>query len=157
ARYAGSRVSRVEDPRLLTGAGTYVDDVALPGMWHACFVRSPFARARVKSVDVAAARELTGVHAVFLAQDLNPRMHEQWHTAPGKGAPGPSRPPLADDAARFVGDPIALVVAESRYIAEDAAELVDLDLEPLPPIVDYALAADSDELVHPDHPGNMAL
>ena len=81
ARYAGARVPRVEDARLLTGHGTYVDDVQRPGMLHACFVRSPFARARIGSIDTSAAAQLAGVHAVFTAADLNPGIHEQWYTA----------------------------------------------------------------------------
>jgi CO/xanthine dehydrogenase Mo-binding subunit len=72
ARYAGSRVHRVEDPRLLTGRGSFVDDIQLPGMLHACFVRSPFPRARILNVDTSGAAALAGVQAVFVAADLNP-------------------------------------------------------------------------------------
>jgi carbon-monoxide dehydrogenase large subunit len=155
ARYAGTRVHRVEDARLLTGHGTYVDDVKLPGMLHACFVRSPFARAAIRGIDTAAAAALPGVHAVYTAADLNPGAHEQWHTSVGPQSPETPRPPLADGEVRFVGDPVALVVAESRYIAEDAADLVEIDFEPLPPVVDYAQAGAADALVHAAHGSNV--
>jgi carbon-monoxide dehydrogenase large subunit len=156
ARYAGSRVRRVEDPRLLTGHGTFVDDVVRPGMLHACFVRSPMARARIAGVDSTEALALPGVHAVFLAEDLNPGVHEQWYTSIGKDVPDTPRPPLAHGEVRFAGDPVALVVAVDRYVAEDAAELVAVDYEPLPPVVDYAIAHESAELVHEGYPGNLA-
>ena len=155
-RYAGSRVHRVEDARLLTGHGTYVDDVTRPGMLHACFVRSPEARARIVGVDATAALELPGVVAVFTAADLNPDVQQTWYTSMGPQMPDPPKPPLAEGEARFVGDPVALVVAVDRYVAEDAADLVELDLESLPPVVDYATAKESDQLVHADQPGNVA-
>src|SRR5215212_1146557 len=119
-RYAGARVPRVEDARLLTGHGTFVDDVTRPGMLHACFVRSPFARARITGIDTSAALALDGVHAVFVASDLNPDVREQWYTSMGKDIPDTPRPPLAEDEVRYVGDLVALVVADDRYIAEDA-------------------------------------
>ena len=153
--YAGTRVNRVEDARLLTGRGTYVDDVSLPGMLHACFVRSPFARAAIRGIDTSAALALPGVHHVFTAADLNPGVHEQWHTSVGAKSPETPRPPLADDEVRFVGDPVALVVATSRYVAEDAAELVDVDYEPLPAVVDYTTAEQADILVHESHGSNV--
>ena len=131
-RYAGTRVPRIEDNRLLTGRGTFVDDVTRPGMLHACFVRSPFARAKINRIDAAAALALPGVRAVFTAGDLNPDVKEAWHAVAGKDMPDTPRPPLAEGEVKFVGDPVAIVVAESRYIAEDAVELVDVDYEPLP-------------------------
>jgi carbon-monoxide dehydrogenase large subunit len=142
SRYAGARISRVEDARLLTGHGTFVDDVARPGMLHACFVRSPLARARINGVDATAALALPGVEAVFTAADLNADVRESWYTSMGKDMPDSPKPPLAEGEARFVGDPVALVVAVDRYVAEDAAELVQLDLEPLAPVVDYETATD---------------
>jgi CO/xanthine dehydrogenase Mo-binding subunit len=156
ARYAGNRVHRVEDARLLTGAGTFVDDITRPGMLHACFVRSPHARARIVAVDASAALELPGVHAVFTAADLNPDVREAWYTGTGKIVPDTPRPPLAAGEARFAGDPVALVVADSRYIAEDAAELVDVDYEPLPAVADYATAGTSQARVHEAYQGNLA-
>lgn len=156
ARYVGTRVQRVEDLRLVTGHGTFVDDVVRPGMLHACFVRSPWARATIVSVDAAAALELPGVHAVFTAADLNPEVHEAWYSLAGNQVPDTPRPPLAEGEVRFVGDVVALVVAESRYVAEDAADLVQVEYESLPPVVDYATAAASPHLVHEAYPGNVA-
>jgi len=156
ARYAGRRVRRVEDARLLTGAGTFVDDITRPGLLQACFVRSPHARARIVAIDASAALELPGVHAVFTAADLNGEVREAWYTGTGKLVPDTPRPPLAEGEARFAGDPVALVVADSRYVAEDAAELVDVDYEPLPAVADYATAGQSGALVHEAYPGNLA-
>jgi aerobic carbon-monoxide dehydrogenase large subunit len=155
-RYAGTRVHRVEDARLLTGHGTFVDDVTRPSMLHACFVRSPFARARIVSIDVSEALALPGVKAVLTAADLNPDVHEQWYTSMGKDVPDTPRPPLADGQVRFVGDPVAVVVAVDRYVAEDAAELVVVEYDPLPPVVDYTTAGEAGELVHSGYPGNVA-
>jgi len=155
ARYVGTRVHRVEDARLLTGHGTYVDDVSLPGMLHACFVRSPYARAAIRGIDTAAALAAPGVHFVFTAADLNPAMLEQWHTSIGAASPETPRPPLAEGEVRFAGDPVALVVADSRYLAEDAAELVDVDYDPRPAVVDYTTAEHNDALVHEAHGSNV--
>jgi aerobic carbon-monoxide dehydrogenase large subunit len=154
-RYAGTRVPRVEDPRLLTGRGAYVDDVVRPGMRQVAFVRSPFARARIREIDTAAARALPGVHAVLTAADLNGHQHDPWYSLNGKGNPDAPRPPLAEGEARFVGDLVALVVADDRYLAEDAVDLVDVDYEPLPAVADYATAEDSEHLVHDAFPGNV--
>jgi carbon-monoxide dehydrogenase large subunit len=156
ARYVGARVKRVEDLRLLTGCGTFVDDIVLPGMLHASFVRSPFARASVRGIDTSSALGAPGVRFVFTAADLNADVKEQWHTSMGPSGPETPRPPLAADEVRFVGDPVALVVAESRALADDAAELVEVDYEPLVAIVDYRTAEHADALVHADHGSNVA-
>jgi carbon-monoxide dehydrogenase large subunit len=155
ARYVGSRVARVEDARLLTGAGTFVADVSPPGTLHCCFVRSPFARARIGGIDVSAARAAEGVRHVFVATDLNPGAGAQWHSSSGPGVPEVPRPPLAEGEVRFVGDPVAMVIAEDPYLAEDAAELVEVEYEPLPAVVAYQVAETSDVLVQPDFPGNL--
>ncbi len=155
ARYVGARVNRIEDARLLTGHGTFVDDISRPGMLHACFVRSDFPRAAIRGIDTAAAREQPGVRFVFTAADLNPGVKEQWHTSIGRASPETPRPPLAEDEVRFVGDPVALVVAETRALAEDAAELVEVDYEPLPAVVDYTQAETAGELVHEQHGSNV--
>lgn len=154
-RFVGQRVPRREDARLITGEGQYVDDVQLPGTLHAVFVRSPFARARIDGIDTSMAADVDGVVAVFTAADLNHLAHEQWHTAAGD-VPETPRPPLAPDEVRCVGDPVALVVATSRYIAEDAAELVDVEYDPLPALVDYREAEGNDIVVHPEYPDNLA-
>ncbi|OBI73346.1 xanthine dehydrogenase family protein molybdopterin-binding subunit [Mycobacterium sp. E740] len=155
-RYAGTRVPRVEDNRLLTGHGTFVDDVVRPGMVHACLVRSPFARATIKGIDASAALAMPGVHAVFTADDLNPDVKEAWHAVAGKDVADTPRPPLAEGEVKFVGDPVALVVADSRYLAEDAADAVDVDYEPLPAIADFTKAVGSPVVVHEAYPDNVA-
>jgi aerobic carbon-monoxide dehydrogenase large subunit len=154
-RYAGQRVLRTEDLRLLTGQGQFVEDVRLAGLAHLCFVRSPHARALITGIDTAEAAALPGVRAVYTAADLNPGVHAQWHTSMGPEGPETPRPPLADTEVRFVGDPVALVVADNRYIAEDAVELVSVDYEPLPAAVDYRVDYPADAVVHAGFPGNV--
>ncbi len=155
ARYVGARVNRVEDLRLLTGRGSYVDDITLPRMLHAHFVRSSFARAAIRGIDTGAALAATGVRFVFTAADLNPDAKEQWHTSIGPASPETPRPPLAEGEVRFVGDPVAMVVADSLTHAVDAAELVEVDYEPLPAVVDYTTAERADALVHASHGSNV--
>jgi carbon-monoxide dehydrogenase large subunit len=155
ARHVGARVARVEDARLLTGRGTFVDDVVLPGMLHAGFARSMYPRAAILGIDTGAARALPGVQAVFIAADLNPGAREQWHTSVGPTSPETPRPPLADAEVRFVGDPVALVVADTRAVAEDAADLVEVDYDPRPAVVDYTTAERAAALVHERHGSNV--
>jgi len=125
-------------------------------MLHACLVRSPFARATINGIDTGAALTLPGVRAVFTAADLNPDVREAWHAVAGKDIADTPRPPLADGEVKFVGDPVALVIADSRYIAEDAVELVDVDYEPLPAVADFTTAVNSDVVVHEAYPDNVA-
>ncbi len=154
-RYVGARVHRIEDARLLTGGSAYVDDLTPPGTLHARFVRSPFARAAIRGIDTSAALALPGVHHVFTGADLNAGVHEQWHTSIGPHGPETPRPPLAEGEARFAGDPVALVVADTLAIAHDAAELVDVDYEQLEPVVDYTTAETATALVHEAHGSNV--
>jgi aerobic carbon-monoxide dehydrogenase large subunit len=144
-RYTGASIKRSEDPRILTGKGRYVDDIKLPGMLHAAFVRSPLAHARVLSVDVSAARALPGVVAVFTGAELEAM------TVPGPdvlmamlggGGPTPEFSLLATDRVRFAGDPVAIVIAESRYVAEDGCELVEVEYDDLPPVTNASFALD---------------
>jgi aerobic carbon-monoxide dehydrogenase large subunit len=144
-RYTGASIKRSEDPRILTGGGRYVDDVKLPGMLHAAFVRSPLAHARVLSVDVSAARALPGVVAAFTGAELE----EMTVSGPdplaalmGGAGPTPEFTLLATDKVRFVGDPVAVVVAESRYVAEDGCELVEVEYDELPPVATASVALD---------------
>jgi 2-furoyl-CoA dehydrogenase large subunit len=149
SRWVGAAVPRKEDPRLTTGRGLYVDDVARPGQLHAAMLRSPHAHARLVTVDVADAARLPGVHAVLTGADA-------------AAASRPIRPliptavPLPDwclavDRVRFVGEPVAAVAAVDRASAEDALEAIRVEYEPLPPVVDpeRALAADS-PLLYPE-------
>jgi aerobic carbon-monoxide dehydrogenase large subunit len=147
ARFIGRSVHRKEDRRLLTGHGQYVDDVVLPGMLHAAFLRSEVAKATIGKLDATAASQLPGVVAVLTWRDFDGRFGEAWHAMLGDQLQVP--PPLAATDVRHVGEPIAVVVAESRYVAEDACELIELDLKPADPVVDFATAAqDTEHLVH---------
>ena len=157
ARLVGTAVRRKEDPRLLTGRGRYVDDVVVPGMFHAHFLRSDVARGRITRLDVEAARGAPGVRAVLTAAELNPVQKGSMRFTLGADFPGgPPEYPLAEADVRFVGDPVVLIVATSRALAEDAAELVELDIEPLSAVVDYQEAGGSAELVHAELGTNVA-
>jgi aerobic carbon-monoxide dehydrogenase large subunit len=147
ARYVGATVTRKEDKRLLTGHGQYVDDVVPAGMLHAAFVRSDLAKATISRVDVGAALEQPGVVAVFTAADFDGTFGDAWHAMLGQELQVPA--PLASTDVRYVGEPVALVIAASRYAAEDASELVEVDYEPAEPCVDFVTAAsDTENIVH---------
>jgi aerobic carbon-monoxide dehydrogenase large subunit len=144
-RYTGASIKRSEDPRILTGAGRYVDDLKLPGMLHAAFVRSPMAHARVLSVDASDALALPGVVAVLTGADLEAMMvpgPDSLAALMGWKGPTPEFTLLATDKVRLVGDPVAVVIAESRYLAEDGCELVEVEYDDLPPVVNAAFALD---------------
>jgi carbon-monoxide dehydrogenase large subunit len=147
----GARVKRREDPRFLTGQGTYVDDVVRPAMLHAAFVRSPQAHADITSIDVSAALELEGVHAVITGEDLADHSRPVVAMAEFEGWQTSEWPALAIGRVRFVGEAVAIVIADDRYLAEDAAEFVTVEYEPLPVLatMDDALADDAAPL----HPG----
>ena len=156
----GSSVKRREDPRLITGGATYTDDLKLPNMAYAAFVRSPHAHARIKSVDKAAASAAAGVVAVFAGADLVGKVGNiptAW-LVPNSDLKTPAHPPLAIDTVRYVGDAVAVVIAESRGAAADAAGLVEVDYEPLPVVVDQekAVQAGAPQL-HADAPNNVAF
>jgi len=151
----GTRVLRTEDPGFLTTGAVYTDDVRLPGACHVFFVRSPVAHARIASIDASAALEAPGVLAVFTGADLAglPRLAPPM---PGmiNGAMGQSL--LGTGVVRFVGEPVAVVVTEERDQGEDAAELVDVDYDPLPPVIDMTGAADGASVLFPDAGTNVA-
>ena len=140
-RFVGQSVKRREDLRLVTGHGEYVDDVVMPRMWHAAFLRSDVARARITKLDGSAASAAPGVRAVFCGREFEAAQGEVFHSMIGGVSPLPFRP-LASDDVRFVGDPVALVIADTRYHAEDACELIDVEYEASDPVVDYASAGD---------------
>jgi aerobic carbon-monoxide dehydrogenase large subunit len=144
-RYTGASIKRSEDPRILTGAGRYVDDIKLPGMLHAAFVRSPMAHARVLSVDASDARALPGVVAVLTGAELEAMLvpgPDSLAALMGWKGPTPEFTLLATDKVRLVGDPVAVVIAESRYLAEDGCELVEVEYDDLPPVVNATFALD---------------
>jgi carbon-monoxide dehydrogenase large subunit len=142
-RYVGSRVTRVEDDRLLSGAARFVDDVSVPGMVHAAFLRSPYPHAEIRSIDSSAARALPGVHLILTGEDMRERTYACFGALDLPGLYNPSFYCLATGRVRHVGDPVAIVVADSRRLAEDACELIDVDYEPLPAIATVEQALDS--------------
>jgi carbon-monoxide dehydrogenase large subunit len=146
-RYVGARVRRVEDRRLLTGEGRYVDDLPVAGVLHAVFLRSPHPHAEIRSIDVAAARALPGVHLVLTGADLKHRTYPFFGPLAVPGIYNPTFWALATGRVRHVGDPVAIVVADSRAVAEDARELIAVDYEPLPPIATVEHALDPDRAV----------
>jgi aerobic carbon-monoxide dehydrogenase large subunit len=153
----GKRIRRREDPRLITGTATYVDDIKMPGMHYASIVRSPHAAANIKSIDISKAAALPGVAAVFVGRDT-----EKVGPVPcGASLPGlrvPHHHILATDRVYFVGHPVAVVVATDRYIAADAADLVEVDWEVLPAVADPVKAiAPGAPAVHPQWPDNKAF
>ena len=155
-RFVGQRVQRREDARLLSGHGRFVDDVTVPGLLHVAFLRSDFASGTITRLDVEAARALPGVVGVFLGSDLNPAVLETWVDYEGGPRGRPFRV-LAEGDVRFVGEPVALVVAVSRYIAEDACELIELEVAATHPIVGHdAALAPGARPVHPEHSSNIA-
>jgi carbon-monoxide dehydrogenase large subunit len=143
SRLVGARLPRVEDARLLRGRGRYVDDVQPVGLRHAAFVRSPFAHARITAVDTAVARATPEVDLVLTAAELEGVVGVMRGAGP-EGLHSPAFGPLASDRVRFVGDPVAIVVAASRAAAEDACEQVDVTYEPLAAVVDVDAAVDLD-------------
>jgi carbon-monoxide dehydrogenase large subunit len=155
ARLVGSSVTRVEDPRILTGRGRYLDDVRLPGMLHAAFVRSPFPHAAVLGIDVAEALQVPGVRAVITIDDLDGVAGPLVPAGPPDLLVAPF-PALARDRVRLVGDPVAVVVADSRAEAEDGVEAVEVDYDPLPGVGDMDdVLAGGTELVFPELGDNV--
>jgi len=138
AAMLGTSIKRREDPRLITGQATYVDDIKIPGMLYMSVLRSPYGHARINSINTDAARKHPGVVAVYTAEDMKGAVGNIAIAIPlgeianGMGAHGP----LADGKVRFYGDPVAVVLAEDRYTARDARDLIDVDYEVLPVVMD---------------------
>jgi carbon-monoxide dehydrogenase large subunit len=161
-RFFGAPVKRNEDKKLLTGQALFIDDVELPGMLHVAFLRSQVAHARLKRIDVSRARKRPGVVAVYIAEDYG----DYWQPGPLLVQPPPipgsifnprTQVPLVRDKVRYVGEPLAVVVAESRYLAEDALDDIDVELESLPAVVDIEQALGSSSArVHDDLGSNLA-
>jgi len=156
----GQSLARREDVRFLTGRANYVDDIKRPDLLHVVVVRSAMAHALVRSIDIAQARAQPGVVAVFTGEDIaedigEPRIIPLWI----KPMPGFDRflqPTIATERVRFVGEPLAIVIAEDRYLAEDAADLVEVDYEPLDAVVDVTASLSGNTLVHPAVGTNLA-
>jgi carbon-monoxide dehydrogenase large subunit len=160
SRLFGATVKRREDPRLITGKGMYTDDFKLPGMLHMVILRSPYAHARITSLDVSKAKQLPGVHAVLTGKDLVGKVNPiptAW-LIPNSDLKTPAYPALATDHVRYTGDAVAAVVAETPAIARDARDLIDVNYEPLPVVTETekALAEGAPQL-HDDAPSNQAF
>jgi len=158
--FVGQRVKRLEDPDLLTGKGRYLDDLRLPGMVECAFVRSPFAHARVGAIDASGARDVPGVIAVYTAADLPAAMREKrillQVPSPAITYPVTQRP-LATDEVCFVGEAVAVIVADTRHAAEDGAERVIVDWQPLEAIANCEVALKPGApRAHLGHPDNIA-
>jgi aerobic carbon-monoxide dehydrogenase large subunit len=155
--YMGGVVRRREDPRLITGSATYVDDIALPNMAYLAVLRSPFAHARVVSIDASAAQDAPGVLTVILPDDVKGLVPPEEGVPQGEGESGPPpRIPLAIDEVHYVGDPVVAVVATDRALAEDALELISVDYEEITPVVDPEHASDEGlPRIHPYAENNV--
>ena len=154
-KLVGQRIKRREDPRLVQGRGTYVDDIKIAGLQHLAFKRSDVAHGRILSIDTGAAEALDGVEAVFtgahVADLLGPMPI-------GTPFPSPEHRAVAADVVRYVGEPVAVVVARDRYVARDAADAVTVDYEPLPAVVDpEAAMSGRPALLHAGFPNNHAV
>ena len=149
---------RNEDPRLLRGSGSYVDDIDPAGVLHAAVLRSPFGHARFSVLDTAAARAHPGVHAVYTAADLGDFNQPAPLVVPHPELThGRTQRPLAEGKVCYIGEAVAMVIADDRYVAEDAVSLIEVDWEPLPAVVDFRVSADPGQpLVHEDVPNNTA-
>lgn len=160
AQYIGTSVKRKEDKRFLTGKGTYTDDIVLPNMTYAYILRSPHAHAKIKSINVGKAKSHPGVVAVFTGKDM---LDDGVQSVPngwqiGADMKEPPHPALAVDKVRYVGDGVAVVIAESRYIAKDAVELIEVEYDPLPSVTDGAKAVEKGApLVHDNVPNNISF
>ncbi len=156
----GSAIKRREDPRLITGNATYTDDIKLPGLTYAAFHRSPYAHARITRVDVSEAKKAPGVIAVYTGADIKDRVAPvpcAWNP-PNCDLKVPAHPLLAHETVRYVGDGVAMVIADSRAAARDAIDLIDVDYEPLPGGVDpEKMAQPGAPQLHDGIPGNIAF
>src|SRR5437870_5253831 len=166
-RLFGKSIKRREDPRFITGRGSYVDDLKIPGMTYAAFVRSPHAHARIRRIGTAAAKAHPGVVAVFTGSDMKGvnSLPCGWDLRKAKNVPGVVQDlvmvphmPLTSDVARHVGDPVAVVIADSQDAALDAAELVMVDWDVKPSVTATAAAGQTGAaLIHAGAPGNVAF
>jgi aerobic carbon-monoxide dehydrogenase large subunit len=155
--YIGAPIRRREDLRLLTGRATFTDDIKLPHMLHAAILRSPHAHARIVSIDATRAQAIAGVVAVFTYQDIAPYAKPiPIRLYPLPGLERYLQHPLARDRVRYVGEPVAVVVAESRYLAEDALDAVDVTYEPLPVVTDVRASLRQQVILHEEPATNLA-
>src|SRR5438093_6904952 len=155
--YVGRAMERVEDPRLIKGLATYVDDIRLPGLLHAVILRSPHAHARIGRVDVSAARAIPGVVAVLTGADVNAACGLVPCAAAIPDLKAPKHTVLAGDRVYFAGHAVAVAVAADPYIARDAIDAIDVDYDPLPVVTDPEEAVKGGTLTHPELGTNVAF
>ncbi len=154
--YVGRSLRRREDRKFLTGRGRYVDDIKLPGMLHLAILRSPHAHARITGIDLSAAKAAAGVRLALDGADLGGKIGDIKPNWVIPGTVAPHRPVVAVDRVRFVGECVALVLAETREAAWDALELVDVAYEALPAVVDEEAAiAEGAPQLHENVPNNI--
>ena len=156
--YTGQSLKRFEDAPLIQGHGNYVDDMSLPGMLHAAVLRSVHAHARIVSIDVSAARSMPGVAAVLTANDIKGAIKDipTMRRAGMEGTTAPDHPVLAGERVCYVGQPVAVAVAETRALAKDALDLIRVQYEPIAPVIDPMTAADATP-IHADIGTNVAM
>src|SRR5262245_6197044 len=161
SRIFGSGIRRREDPRLITGAAQYTDDLVLPRMAHLAVVRSPYAHARIKKIDTKKAAALPGVLGVYTGQQMKDAGFGPIPCAgvvPNSDTKTPPYPPVAVDVVRYVGNAVAIVVANDRYRARDAADAVQVDYDPLPAVVDsFKATQPGAPQLHAEVPGNVCF
>src|SRR6266566_8731713 len=156
--YIGRAMKRVEDPRLIRGIATYVDDIALPGMLHVAILRSPYAHARINRIETGAAKALAGVVVVCTGAEVNDKCGVVPCTSPMPDSKIPKHTVLAGGRVYFVGHPVAVVVAADRCAARDALDLIAVDYDPLPVVSDPEKAIEKNSpLAHPDLGTNVAF
>ncbi|HLW59353.1 MAG TPA: xanthine dehydrogenase family protein molybdopterin-binding subunit [bacterium] len=155
SRYVGARVKRIEDPKLIRGEGAFLDDLQIAGLLHAVFVRSPYGHARIRALDLHAARAYPGVVAALAAADV-PEIQKPLPVIPVRGMRSADHLPLAVGEVRYAGEPVAVIVAEAADIARDAADLVKIDYDPLPAAVDLERAAAGGPFAHAGWDTNVA-
>ncbi len=160
--FVGQPIERLEDLRLVRGRGQYVDDLARKDMLHAAILRSSVGHGRIRSIDISAARALPGVHAVITATDLAANLDNRIPIVPMRLQPMPefepfAQPVMAHDKVRYVGEALAMVLADTPAIAEDALGAIDVDIEPLPAVWNWQLAAKDEVLLFEDKDSNIAM
>src|SRR6185295_4935558 len=154
--YVGKRIKRTEDPRLIKGLAHYVDDIRLPDTLHVVFVRSIYAHARITNIDTSEALKVPGVVAVYTGKDIAEKVGPVPCAAALPDLKVPDYRVLATGKALFVGHPIAAVVATDRYLARDAVDLINVDYEELPPVVDVEQAAQGGQVIYEAFGDNLA-
>jgi aerobic carbon-monoxide dehydrogenase large subunit len=153
-KFMGERIKRREDPRLITGTGIYADDVRLPGLLSAVIMRSPYAHAKISSIDVEAARKAPGVVAVLTGDDVKDKLGSIPCVAPAEHIP--FHPVLAQGKVRYIGESVAVVVATDPYLAQDAIDLIEVDYDPLDAVIDPEKAlADDAPIIHEEFGNNL--